>query len=301
MRRSVLAGATLSAAFAAFGAGAAEPIPVLVLDGESGGPYHDWPRVTAVLEQVLGETGLFTVTVATAPPAGGDFAAFAPNFSAHKAVVLNYDAPDERWPASLKSSLERYVEGGGGLVGVHAADNAFPGWRVYNEMLGVGGWRGRDERVGPHWYYRDDTLVADESPGPAGSHGQRVPFAVVVRDRSHPIMRGLPELWMHGDDELYARLRGPGGMTVLATAWSDPGNAGSGRDEPQLMVREYGRGRVFHTTFGHDVRALSSVDFVVTLQRGTEWAATGEVTQAVPASFPAADAPSYRADLAAIG
>ena len=301
MRRWLLAGAALGAVLAGFAARAAEPIPVLILDGESGGPYHDWPRVTAGLERILGEVGLFEVSVATAPPAHGDFAKFAPNFSAYGAVVLNYDAPDERWPTALKSSLERYVEGGGGLIAVHAADNAFPGWRAYNEMIGVGGWRGRDERSGPYWYVRGGALVADEAPGPGGSHGRRVPFTVVVRQPSHPIMRGLPGVWMHGDDELYARLRGPGGMTVLATAWSDPGNAGSGRDEPQLMVREYGRGRVFHTTFGHDVRALSSVDFVVTLQRGTEWAATGDVTLAAPGAFPTADAPSYRDDLALLG
>lgn len=290
-----------SVALGAVGARASEPIPVLILDGESGGPYHDWPRVTAVLARILGEDGLFDVSVATAPPAGGDFAPFSPNFPAFEAVVLNYDAPDERWPAPLKSSLVKYVEGGGGLVAVHAADNAFPDWRAYNEMLGVGGWRGRDERAGAHWYFDNGEVVADTSPGPAGSHGKRVPFAVVVRDASHPITRGLPRVWMHGDDELYAHLRGPGGMTVLATAYSDPANAGSGRDEPQLMVREYGRGRVFHTTFGHDVRALTSVDFAVTLKRGTEWAATGDVTQAVPKSFPTADAPSYRADLAALG
>ena len=52
-------------------------------------------------------------------------------------------------------------------------------------------------------------------------------------------------------------------MTVLATAYSDPSNNGTGRDEPQLMVLSYGKGRVFHTTMGHDVSALSSVDFVV--------------------------------------
>lgn len=290
-----------SVALGAFAARGAEPLPILIVDGESGGPYHDWPRVTAVLERILGEVGLFEVSVATAPPAGGDFSAFSPDFSAYRAVVLNYDAPDERWPESLKSSFERYVEGGGGLVAVHAADNAFPGWRAYNEMLGVGGWRGRDERAGAHWYLEDGALVADPSPRAAGSHGKRVPFAVVVRDASHPIVRGLPQVFMHGDDELYAHLRGPGGMTVLATAYSDPANAGSGRDEPQLMVREHGRGRVFHTTFGHDVRALSSVDFVVTLQRGTEWAATGDVTQPVPKPFPTAEAPSYREDLAKLG
>jgi type 1 glutamine amidotransferase len=128
-----------------------------------------------------------------------------------------------------------------------------------------------------------------------------VPFQVTVREPDHPIVRGLPRVWMHQGDELYARLRGPGrNMTVLATAYSDPVNAGSGRDEPQLMVLTYGKGRIFHTTMGHDVAALSSVDFVVTLQRGTEWAATGEVTQPAPATFPTANTVSYRADLAAI-
>lgn len=83
-------------------------------------------------------------------------------------------------------------------------------------------------------------------------------------------------------------------MTVLATAWSDPANKGTGADEPQLIVPSYGKGRIFHTTFGHDVNALASVDGIVVYQRGTEWAATGKVTQKVPANFPTADSVSYR-------
>ncbi len=63
-----------------------------------------------------------------------------------------------------------------------------------------------------------------------------------------------------------------------------------------LMVLSYGSGRVFHTTLGHDIPALNCVGFIVTFQRGTEWAATGQVTQEVPPDFPTAEAVSIRAD-----
>ena len=279
---------------------AASPIRVMLVDGESAGSYHKWRLTTPVLKRELDETGLFAVDVVTAP-AGADAGGFAPDFSRYQVVVMNYDAPDERWPAPLKTSFANFVRNGGGLVAVHAADNAFPEWTAFNDMIGVGGWRNRNESAGPFWYVRDGRVVSDTTPGAAGSHGIRTPYAIDVREPQHPIMKGLPARWMHQGDELYARLRGPGkNMTVLATAYSDPANKGSGHDEPQLMALSYGRGRVFHTTLGHDVNAMSSVDFVVTLQRGTEWAATGAVTQKVPVSFPSATTVSYRSDLAAM-
>ena len=272
---------------------AASPIRIMLLDGQSGGPYHAWRATTPVLKKELEDTGLFQVDVVTAPESSGDFSSFHPRFSDYRAIVSNLDSPT--WPAPLQAEFEKYIKDGGGLVVVHAADNAFAGWPAYNQMIGVGGWRGRNEAAGPHWIFEDGKAVPDSSPGSAGSHGARLPFLVTVQDHDHPITRGLPHEWMHVADELYANLRGPGtDMTILATAHSDPANHGTGHDEPMLMVLHFGKGRIFHTTMGHDIAALSGVGFIATYQRGVEWAATGKVTQKVPSDFPTADHTSSR-------
>ena len=249
----------------------AAPIRVMILDGASAASYHNWKLTTQVMKRELEDAGLFDVTVVSAPPADGDFSNFHPGFDRYQVVVL------------------------------HGADNAFPGWVAFNEMIGVGGWRQRDAAAGPKWYFANGKLMSDSTAGSAGLHGLRKPFRIAVRAPGHPIMRGLPPVFMHATDELYTRLRGPGtNMTVLATAYADPANRGTGFDEPLLMALRWGKGRVFHTTLGHDATALSCVGFMTTFQRGTEWAATGHVTQKVPKTFPTADTVSYRADLAAM-
>jgi uncharacterized protein len=279
-------------------AGAA-PIKVMILDGASAAAYHDWKLTTQIMKRELEEGGLFDVTVVSAPPADGDFSNFHPDFARYQVVLSNYDTQD--WPAPLKAQFETYMKNGGGLVVVHGADNAFPAWAAFNEMTGIGGWRQRDAPAGPKWYFKDGKLTSDSAPGPAGLHGRRKPFRITVRAPEHPIMRGLPPVWMHAPDELYTRLRGPGkDMTVLATAYADPANRGTGFDEPMLMALNWGKGRIFHTTLGHDALALSCVGFITTLRRGAEWAATGKVSQKVPKDFPTADTVSYRADLAAM-
>ncbi len=112
-------------------------------------------------------------------------------------------------------------------------------------------------------------------------------FVMTTRAADHPIMAGLPATWMHAQDELYDSLRGPAkNVTVIASAMSSPAKGGSGEDEPLLMTIGYGKGRIFHTALGHGMEGLKCQGFATTLQRGVEWAATGNVTQNAPANFP---------------
>jgi uncharacterized protein len=268
-----------------------EPIRALIIDGQNN---HDWKATTPVLKRQLEETGLFRVDVITTPPKGADMRGFLPNFKEYRVVISNYNG--DSWPQSVNAAFEQFVRGGGGFVSYHAADNAFPEWPEYNEMVGIGGWGGRTQKSGPYVRWRDGAgVVSENKSGPSGHHGTRHEFVILNRNPRHPIMRGLPLEWKHTADELYDSLRGPAkNITLLGTAYSDPATKGTGENEPILLAIPYGKGRVFHTTLGHDLVALQCVGFATTFQRGTEWAATGKVTQKAPADFPTADRASAR-------
>jgi type 1 glutamine amidotransferase len=269
----------------------AAPRKALIVDGQNN--HKVWPETTQMIKGYLEETGLFTVDVATTPPAGGDMTLFKPNFADYAIVVSNYNG--EPWSADVQTAFENFVSGGGGFVSVHAANNAFPKWTAYNEMIAVGGWGDRNEKWGPYVRFRDGKFVRDTTPGRGGSHGARHQFQVVVRNSDHPITKGLPTQWLHTEDELYDRLRGPAeNLTVLATAYSEPSTKGTGEHEPILMTINYGKGRIFHTTLGHSVVSQQCVGFIATLKRGAEWVVTGKVTQKAPEDFPQPDTTSVR-------
>lgn len=230
---------------------------------------------------------------------------FEIDFEVYDLVISNLGANTPDWPESTKRNFERYMQQGGGLVIVHAANNAWGDWTAFNKMIGLGAWGARDSTSGPFVYYDNQgTIQADSTQGVCGSHGQEHEFVLTTRAPDHPIMRGLPASWLHAKDELYDRMRGPfDHTTILATAFSDtaineqpwePALKGSGKHVPMLLAIDYGQGRTFHTTLGHFDYSLECVGFITTFTRGAEWAATGTVTQRVPGDFPTARQTSSR-------
>ncbi len=275
--------------FATTGLHAADKLKVLIVDGQNN---HKWEITTPVLRNVLESSGAFTVEVSTTPPKGAPaeaWQAWQPPFSDYQVVMSNYNG--EPWPDNVSAAFTKYVADGGGFVSIHAANNSFPKWKEYNDMIGVGGWGGRNEQSGPWIYVKDGKLFRDTSAGNGGAHGAQHEFVVEIQNSDHPIMRGLPKRWMHSKDELYSKLRGPAeNVDVLSTSVSDL----TAVNEPNNMVLGYHKGRVFHTTLGHADYSMLDRGFYTILQRGAEWAATGNVerTAAVPADFPSETAVS---------
>ncbi len=309
-------------------------IKAMIIDGQSS--HGLWPKSTLMLKDYLEETGLFQVDIARTyytwqgphhnaieninditelldmyhiegmvtekvdePKPDPDY---KPEFDQYDVIVSNFGWMASDWPENTKTAFKKYMKNGGGLVIVHAANNSFGEWEEFNEMIGLGGWGGRTSESGTYIYYNDqDELIRDDADGESGAHGAQHEYIVMTRENDHPVMKGLPDKWLHAKDELYERLRGPANnLTILATAFSDEeingtrNNKGSGRHEPILFTVQYGQGRVFHTTMGHMDYSLECVGFITTFQRGAEWVATGKVTQKIPVDFPGIDASSSR-------
>lgn len=308
----------------------------LIIDGQNN--HYVWPKTTMMMQDYLEQTGLFEVDIhrmdsvwlgikynqsrpepytyyiETYPLDSTVYgisnkpiqtSRFSIDFSQYDLIVSNLGADSPRWPEETQRSFENYMKNGGGLVIVHAANNAWGDWQEYNKMIGLGAWGGRDSTTGPYAYYTDaGQLEMDHSAGMCGSHGAEYDFLMTTRAPEHPIMKGLPTEWLHAQDELYERMRGPfENATILATAYSDvEGNAppwnpsvkGMGQHVPLLMAINYGEGRIFHTALGHFDYSMECTGFITTLQRGAEWAATGKVNQEVPEDFPSKDETASR-------
>ncbi len=314
----------------------ATTLNVLILDGQNN--HYVWPKTTMMMKDYLEETGLFTVDIhrmdslwlgrkynQSRPEPYESFietypledktydishepiktSNFEMDFSPYDVIISNLGEQAALWPENTRTAFESYMANGGGLVIVHAANNPWGEWDEFNKMIGLGAWGGRDINTGPYVYYNDaGEIVRDTSEGVGGSHGPEYEFELTTRAPDHPIMKGLPNKWLHTQDELYERMRGPfENATILATAFADveknappwdPNVKGLGQHVPQLMAIKYGDGRIFHTTLGHFDYSMEGVGFITTLQRGAEWAATGNVTQEVPSDFPTADATTSR-------
>lgn len=218
-------------------------VHALILTGVNN---HDWKVTTPHLKKALEESGYFAVDVSEDPdaPILSDPKALAN----YQVLILNLNR-GPRWAKDREKNFLEYVRGGGGLVVVHAADNAFPGWDEYDELVG-GTWRSRGTSF----------------PDRGTFHPAYGPFQVTVVDADHPITRGMSTTFST-TDEMYTNLKLDKNIHILAQGKYE------GKPQPLLFVSNYGKGRMFQTALGHDLKAMNNRQFLDTLIRGSRWAA----------------------------
>ena len=216
------------------------PVRALIVTGVDH-PAHNWVKTAPVVRSILEQGGRITARIVEDP----EFLASDAIFD-YDVIVLHFrnDKPLKH-DAQARANLKAFVARGGGLVVIHFACGAFPGWSEYGDIVG---------RV---W----DTV---------NTHDPRGPFRVHVINTNHPITRGCADF--DTDDELYTGLAGERPVTLLAQARSKT----TGHDHPMAFTLTSGRGRVFHTPLGHDVKALTVPKVSDLIRKGCLWAAGRE-------------------------
>jgi type 1 glutamine amidotransferase len=294
--------ATILLAGVIFSAGAAEPkIRVLIVDGFSN---HDWRQTTKLIRGVLSAAEKFDVAVTTAPAAedAAALAAWRPKFSDYQVVIqtCNDVSQQRAWPAAVKKDFEEFVRNGGGVYIFHAAENAFVGWKEYEQMVALC-WRNAD--FGTAIRVNEDGTLARIPPG-AGTgtgHGERKDV-LVTRLGDDPIHAGMPRAWLTPDMEVYYFARGPA-TNVQVLAYARDSKPGQGWLWPVEWTTTYGQGRVYVSTYGHvwagDVQPTrmrcAAVQTLIT--RAVQWLAKKPITIPVPPDFPGTNAVSIRPEI----
>jgi type 1 glutamine amidotransferase len=221
------------------------PIKVLLITGDDVSA-HPWREMSETTREILVNAGKFDVKVVE-DPLILESATALKNYDV--IVFTIYSAKLKELPGQAQENLLNYVKGGKGFFVQHLASASFPAWEEFGKLCGR------------KWVM-----------GTSG-HGPRSVFQSKIVDKQHPITAGLSDFSV--DDELYAKLQGNEDIHVLVTADSD----WSKKTEPLVFTRTYGQGRVVHNAYGHDRKALMTPNVQKIIARGTEWAATGKVTQ----------------------
>jgi type 1 glutamine amidotransferase len=257
--------ALVSIVGAALRAQAAHKIQVIILTGRDD---HDWRGATPLMRQYLDAAGIFETRI------DEECRDIGPeSLKRYDVAVLVYSdkLPEDAWTEPAKTALLNFVNGGKGLVVYHHSSTAFKDWPEFARMSG-GNYYGKAQHSPIH------------------------DFTVTFTDRDHPITRGLRQTFVQEQDELYAsmQMQPAGSYHVLATGWDDHALyngkfktplSGPGANEPLLWTVEYGKGRVFAIMIGHSAKATMSAGFRAAFTRGVEWAASGGVTQRIPAEM----------------
>jgi uncharacterized protein len=219
----------------AFTASAAEVKPLKVLF-VTGGGYHDYKKLAPFLT-----TNLPQIINASFEVKFGLDALRDPKFAdSYDAVV--YDVCDDEAPDEVLENALQATRKGKPTVMVHCAVHAFRRSPKIKEWETCCGMRSK-------------------------VHDPYQAFAVTKLDENSPVTRLFPGDWKTPGDELYQTISIDPKSHPLLKAKSPK----DGREHIVCWTYEYGQGKVFATTLGHDMKTVASPDYLRLLANGLLW------------------------------
>ena len=161
-------------------------------------------------------------------------------------IYANWDSI----PKLQERALLDYVASGHGLIPVHCASYCF---------------RNSSEYV--------DKVVG----GQFQKHGMDTIQTRFVQPNS-PLTAGLPSFTAYDETYLHTRLQVDNNVLAVRDVKTDQAKDKPGqKEEPYTWTRQYGKGRVFYTAYGHDERTWGQSGFQQLLERGILWAVGDDV------------------------
>ena len=230
-------------------------------DTRYGGAYHDSvSHAMAVIEKMGRDTGLFDAYLRTDSQliTKQKISVFADGRDWPVNKNLNYfdgifffGMREIELTDQQKADLLSFVhDDGKGFVAAHTADTAFLSWPEFGEMLGA-------RYDGHPW-----NLI--EAP-------------IIVEDPTFPAMKQFPPVFTIRDEMYQAKDFSRDDIRVLLrldTSKVDmkhPGVHRTDGDYPQAWVKKYGKGRVFVSSFGHEVQAWDNPELQTMWLEAIKW------------------------------
>ena len=100
-------------------------------------------------------------------------------------------------------------------------------------------------------------------------HDHQSKYPVKLVESGHPILKGVSDKWVTPMDELYVIEKLWPNAKALATSVSEQ----DGKTYPAVWINQYGKARVFGTTYGHSDDTWRDENYLTLVSRGTLWAA----------------------------
>lgn len=216
--------------------GSALPQKVLVFTKTAGYYHASIPSGVAAL-RLMGEQNGFEVDTTS------EASWFThETLSAYNSVVFLSTTGDVL-DSAQQAAFERFIQNGGGFVGIHAAADTEYDWPWYNQLVGA--------------YFL--------------SHPHQQEASLQVVDNKHAATKDLPQPWLHFD-EWYNYKSIASGLNVLLNLDETSYEGGeNGANHPIAWYREFDGGRMFYTGLGHTEQAYTDPIFLKHLLGGIEY------------------------------